>query len=98
MADENTTFNYLLNAMERAGQEAHPAKAGYAGKRKALLAHVRKLERKAALADELDQLWNVLVNRAEQTVFRIPGESEFDLIQRAMQGRRTGGVGGTDHG
>lgn len=52
MAEEkNTQFNYLLNAVEHAGREAHPAKAGYAGKRKALLAHVRELERKAAEAE-----------------------------------------------
>lgn len=49
MAEEkNTQFNYLLNAMEHAAREAHPAKAGYAGKRKALMAHVRELERDAA--------------------------------------------------
>lgn len=52
MADEkNTQFNYLLNAVMHAAQEAHPAKAGYAGKYRALIAHVRELERKAALYD-----------------------------------------------
>lgn len=52
MAEEkNTQFNYLLNAVEHAASEAHPAKAGYAGKRKALMAHVRELERKAAAYD-----------------------------------------------
>jgi hypothetical protein len=49
--EKNTLFNYLLNAMEHASQEKNPAKAGYAGKRKALLAHVRELERKAAAYD-----------------------------------------------
>ncbi len=55
MADEkNTQFNYLLNAFELATQAAEPAKYGYAEKRRALLAHVRELERKAAVADRLD--------------------------------------------
>jgi hypothetical protein len=97
VADENTPFNYLLNAMERAGQDAHPAKRGYAGKRKALMAHVRELELKAAMADELEQLWNILVQRAKEAVLTMPGESEFDLIQRAMLPRRTAGVKGPDH-
>lgn len=48
-ASERTQFDYLLNAMERAAQEAHPAKAGYAGKRKALFAYVRDLEARAAV-------------------------------------------------
>lgn len=48
MAEEkNTPFNYLLNAMERAAQAERPADHGYGEKRKALLAHVRELERKA---------------------------------------------------
>jgi hypothetical protein len=52
MADQQRTeFDYLLNSMEHAAREAHPAKAGYAGKRKALFAYVRELERKAALYD-----------------------------------------------
>jgi hypothetical protein len=49
--EKRTQFDYLLNAMEHAAREAHPAKAGYAGKRKALFAYVRELERKAALYD-----------------------------------------------
>jgi hypothetical protein len=50
-AEPRTQFDYLLNAMTHAAQEAHPAKAGYAGKRKALFDYVRELERKAALDD-----------------------------------------------
>ena len=51
--EKNTQFNYLLNAVMKAAQEAHPAKAGYAGKYKALIAHARELERKAAAYDAL---------------------------------------------
>jgi hypothetical protein len=35
-----------------------------------------------------EDLWRVLVERAEQTVLRDFGESDFDLIQRAMRPRR----------
>ena len=49
--EQRTQFDYLLNAMEHAAHEAHPARAGYAGKRKALFSYVRELERKAALHD-----------------------------------------------
>jgi hypothetical protein len=49
MADEkNTQFNYLLNAFEHASQSDKPAENGYGQKRRALLAHVRELERDAA--------------------------------------------------
>lgn len=65
MSDEkNTKFDYMLNVMERAGQEKYPAKAGYAGKRKALLAHVRELERKAAMADQLAPVLAFLAGEA----------------------------------
>lgn len=52
MAEEkNTQFNYLLNAFERASQADRPVDHGYRQKREALIAHVRELERKAALYD-----------------------------------------------
>ena len=38
------TFEFLLNAMERASQSKEPAKNGYAEKREAVLAYVRGLE------------------------------------------------------
>jgi hypothetical protein len=43
-----TQFDYLLNAFEAASQDDAPADVGYAGKRKALFAYVRDLERRAA--------------------------------------------------
>jgi hypothetical protein len=48
MAERLTQFDYLLNAMERAGHQKNPSKAGYAGKRAALYAHVRDLEARVA--------------------------------------------------
>lgn len=54
--DERTQFDYLLNAMEHAAREAHPAKAGYAGKRKALFAYVRDLERRVGLSTAVELL------------------------------------------
>lgn len=39
-----TQFDYLLNAMEWAGQQANPAEHGYADRRRALYAYVRRLE------------------------------------------------------
>lgn len=53
LAEKLTPFDYLLNAYTRAAQDPHPAKRGYAGKRKALLQHVRELEAKAAQVDAL---------------------------------------------
>jgi hypothetical protein len=46
--DDLTQFDYLLNAMERAGQEKAPAEHGYAEKRLALFAYVRALEAQQA--------------------------------------------------
>jgi hypothetical protein len=95
VADENTEFNYLLNAMERAGQEAHPAKAGYAGKRKALLAHVRELERDADryrwLRDECQKPGGLTI--AKVGAFALEPWSSDDP-DRAIDAAR--GVGGTD--
>jgi hypothetical protein len=62
--EKNTQFNYLLNAFEHASQEKYPAKAGYAGKRKALLEHVRELERKATMADQLAPVLAFLAGEA----------------------------------
>lgn len=45
-----TKFDYLLNAFEQASQAPEPAKLNYGDKRRALYAHVRELERRAALA------------------------------------------------
>ncbi len=53
LAEKLTPFDYLLNAYTRAAQDPHPAKRGYASKRKALLQHVRELEAKAAQVDAL---------------------------------------------
>lgn len=83
MAEEkNTQFNYLLNAMEHAASEAHPAKAGYAGKRKALMAHVRELERKAALCDALvaaKQCRDAAIKRMEAN-----DDGEFERADAAL--------------
>lgn len=38
------SFEYLLNTMERAAQEANPAEHDYAAKRKAVFDYVRRLE------------------------------------------------------
>jgi hypothetical protein len=43
---DQTQFDYLLNAFERASQSDKPADLDYAGKRKALYAYVRGLEGK----------------------------------------------------
>lgn len=51
MANELTTFDYLLNAFEQASQSDKPAENGYGEKRKALFAHVRSLEAKALVHD-----------------------------------------------
>ena len=50
LTDERTQFDYLLNAMERAGQSHNPHREGYGDKRKALFAYVRGLEALAALS------------------------------------------------
>jgi hypothetical protein len=47
-ASERTQFDYLLNAMERAGQAHNPHMEGYGDKRRALFAYVRDLEARAA--------------------------------------------------
>ena len=39
-----TYFDHLLNAFEQASQADNPAKEGYAGMRRAVLAYVRELE------------------------------------------------------
>jgi hypothetical protein len=41
---DHTKFDYLLNAMERAGQSHNPHMEGYGDKRRALFAHVRAME------------------------------------------------------
>lgn len=51
MAEKFTQFDYLLNALELAAQADQPAEHGYGEKRRALYAHVRELERKAAAFD-----------------------------------------------
>ena len=62
--DTPTQFDYLLNAMEIAGQADKPAEHRYGDKRRALFTHVRTLERdlsecRAALAElvAVDNLW-----------------------------------------
>ena len=47
MNDKFTQFDYLLNAFEEASQSPKPHLMGYKGKRDALYAHVRDLERRA---------------------------------------------------
>lgn len=44
---ETNKFVYLLNAVEDAASKKNPSKAGYAGKRRALLDYVATLERAA---------------------------------------------------
>lgn len=73
-AEKNTQFNYLLNAMEHAAHEKNPTKAGYAGKRTALLAHVRELERKAELWGLIDSMWRFPGQTLEAVVQRIAAE------------------------
>lgn len=47
MSDARTQFDYLLNAFEQASQSDRPADLDYAGKRRALYAYVRDLEKRA---------------------------------------------------
>lgn len=59
MDEKRTQFDYLLNAFERASQSDRPADLDYAGKRRALYAYVRDLEKRAApppAADAVDVL------------------------------------------
>ena len=74
MADENTQFNYLLNAMEHAAQSKSPAQEGYGSKRRALLAHVRELERKAALWDAINSMWSYPGRTLEEVVHMVAAE------------------------
>lgn len=71
MSERHTQFDYLLNAFEQASQADEPAKEGYAEKRRALLAHVRKLE---ADAERLDQ-WQE---------FALPNGEKVRLTWRAV--------------
>jgi hypothetical protein len=69
-----TQFDYLLNAFEAASQSDKPAENSYAEKRQKLYAHVRELERKAALWDAINLMWSfpgktleeVLMMRADE--------------------------------
>lgn len=47
MNKARTQFDYLLNAFEQASQSDRPADLDYAGKRRALYAYVRDLEKRA---------------------------------------------------
>ena len=65
--DKNNSFIYLLNAMERAAMEEHPAEHGYAKKREAVLRYVADLEaiRSATLPiKELREIYGLLLAKA----------------------------------
>jgi hypothetical protein len=78
-----TPFEYLLNAMEHAAAETHPAKHGYAEKRRAVLDYVATVAeiaeaRKAEMLD-LANKRNIVdsstrVARAEERLGRIMAE------------------------
>ena len=78
MTEQNTEFNYLLNAVENAAREKYPAKAGYASKRKAMMEHVRELERKAALWNLIESMWS------------FPGQTLGDVVKRIEAERHAG--------
>jgi hypothetical protein len=52
---DHTKFDYLLNAMERAGQSHNPHIEGYGDKRRALFAHVRAMEAAVKAAQEVQE-------------------------------------------
>jgi hypothetical protein len=81
MDEKFTEFDYLLNALQFAAQADNPAKADYAGKRQALLRHVRELERKA-------DLWNLI-----ESMWSFPGQTLGELVRR-IAAERTAGVSG----
>jgi hypothetical protein len=54
------TFEYMLNAMEYAGQQDDPSAHSYAAKRRAVFAYVANLEQRVAMIDEItDKLHSV---------------------------------------
>jgi hypothetical protein len=75
------------NLREATAGETHRKRAELKRQTDFHLAAVRALDMVPSTDD--GQEWRVLVQRAEQTVSRDFGESDFDLIQRAMRpGRR----------
>jgi hypothetical protein len=52
---DNRKFEYLLNAMEYAGQQENPAEHGYRQKREAVFAYVHDLEYRASKLAQLAQ-------------------------------------------
>lgn len=57
MTEQQTKFDYLLNALELAAQSDKPAEHGYAEARRALFAYVRDLERCSALSEGEQGQW-----------------------------------------
>jgi len=47
--DGNTLFDYMLNRYDYAAKANNPGKLGFGARRRELLAHVRELERLAAI-------------------------------------------------
>ena len=91
MTDKLTKFDYLLNAMQHAGQEENPAHAGYGDKRRALFEHVRALEKDAEryrwLRAQCDSVTNLVQYRRGNAHNTIPCHTAgyMDLsIDRAM--------------
>jgi len=72
MTEKLTQFDYLLNAMHHAGRAENPAQAGYGDKRRALILHVRALEKDAAC-------WRALCKRMDERM--TPVRSEWRIVE-----------------
>lgn len=93
---EFTQFDYLLNSMLEAARQKWPAEHGYGDKRKALYAHVRELERKAAAFDAL----GVPAAHAQQAVATASGVNGLPEARNPQQVLKAEGEGpdATDRG
>lgn len=74
MADELTKFDYLLNAVDHAAAQKNPADHDYRGKREALFAHVRELERLAHHAERA---------AAREGWVLVPEEPTIEMLEAA---------------
>lgn len=79
------TFEYLLNAMERAAQAKHPAKAGYAAKRQAVLAFVAGLQLEAEKRDARVRVLEAKEQDANEVFAWLNANAEHELRIRSSQ-------------
>lgn len=88
MDEKRTQFDYLLNAFERASQSDRPADLDYAGKRRALYAYVRDLEKRAAPSPAADAVSEAALVEALKAIFQYGADT--------LSGRGDGGPDGRD--